>query len=313
MKMIPLGGGALTVSRLAYGCWRLAGTWDPKQVTPEREERGVAAVLAAYEAGYTLFDLADIYCQGACESILGRALREVAGLREHLVIADKCGICPAGSPEPNSPYRYDFSKAHLIASCEASLRRLGVETIDLYQLHRPDYLCDPAEVAAAFTELKQSGKVREVGVSNFKPSQVTMLQRACPMRLVVNQVEISLAHLTPFEDGTLDHCLAERMTPLAWSPLGGGRLAAAKVDMLDPSHARKMLLQDALDALGRELGVGRAPVALAWLLQHPSGIIPIIGSTTPERIQEAAHTPEVALTREQWYRLFEAARGQRLP
>lgn len=314
MTTIPLGTSSLQCSRLAYGCWRLAGTWDAGQVTPERQAHGRAAVLAAYEAGYTLFDHADIYCDGVAETIFGQVLREAPEMRSQILIASKCGIRKAGEPEPRAPYRYDFSASHIIWSCEQSLARLGTETIDLYQLHRPDYLCDPEEVATAFNRLKKAGKAREFGVSNFQPSQVAMLQKACPMRLIVNQVELSLSRLEPFQDGTLDQCLAERITPLAWSPLAGGRLASsAGVDMQDPLHARKLRLHETLDAVARDRGVGRVPVALAWLLKHPGGIVPIVGSTDPERIREAVTAAEIELTREEWYRLFEAASGQRLP
>jgi predicted oxidoreductase len=271
-------------------------------------------VLAAYEAGYTLFDHADIYCDGVAESIFGQALREVPEMRSQVFIASKCGIRKAGEPGPRAPYRYDFSAAYIIWSCEQSLARLGTETIDLYQLHRPDYLCDPEEVATAFNHLKESGKVREFGVSNFGPSQVAMLQQACPMRLIVNQIELSLCHLEPFHDGTLDQCLAEHITPLAWSPLGGGRLASSRgVDMQDPLHARKLRLHETLEALARDRGVSRVVVALAWLLKHPSKIVPIVGSINPERIREAVTAVEIELAREEWYRLFEAAYGQRLP
>lgn len=314
MKTIQLGKSSLYSTRLAYGCWRVAGTWEPEHVTPDRRANGHAAILAAYEAGYRLFDHADIYCQGVAESIFGEVLAEVPGMRHQILIATKCGIRRAGEPEPGEPYRYDFSKNHIIASCEQSLRRLGVETIDLYQLHRPDLLCQPEEVAAAFSELKQSGKVREFGVSNFRPSQVTMLQKACPMPLIVNQVEISLLHLEPFFDGTLDQCLAEGITPMAWSPLAGGTLGnRIGTAMNDPHHARKAKLNDTLEVLSRERGVSRSAIALAWLRRHPSGIVPIVGSTHPDRIREAAQGAEIELTREEWYRLTEAALGQRLP
>jgi predicted oxidoreductase len=235
-------------------------------------------------------------------------------MRERILIASKSGIRRAGDPDARAPYRYDFSADYIVRCCEESLQRLGVETIDLYQLHRPDYLCDPDEVAGAFSRLRQAGKVREFGVSNFRPSQVAMLQKTCPMPLLVNQIEISLTHRTPFDDGTLDQCLTDHMTPLAWSPLGGGKLAAgAVVDMKDPNHARKIRLQERVDTMARELGTTRSVVVLAWLMKHPSGIVPIVGSTQPERIREAVHATEIELSREQWYQLWEAASEQRLP
>ena len=191
---------------------------------------------------------------------------------------------------------------------------MGVETIDLYQLHRPDYLMDPQEIAAAFSKLRKAGKVREFGVSNFRPSQVTALQKACPMRLVVNQVEISLANRSSFEDGTLDQCLAERITPMAWSPLAGGQLAEGAKRLLRSQEGYRIKpLLAVLDAMGKPRGVSRTVLALGWLLMHPSGIVPIIGSTDPARIREAAKAGDSSLSREDWYQLLEAARGEELP
>jgi predicted oxidoreductase len=314
MKTIALGASSLHAGRLAYGCWRIAGTWNGAEVTPEGRKLGRRAVLAAYEAGYTLFDHADIYCDGEAEKVFGQALKEVSGMRERVLIASKCGIRKPGEPKPDAPYRYDFSAAYIVRSCEDSLRRLGVETIDLYQLHRPDYLMNPEEVAGAFTALKQAGKVREFGVSNFHPSQLTALQRACPMRLLVNQVEISLAHQASLDDGTLDQCLAERITPMAWSPLAGGQLADGATRLLPSQESyRTQKLLPVLDAIAKTRGTSRTVVALAWLLKHPSGIVPIVGSTDPARIRDAAGAVECELSREEWYRLLEAARGERLP
>jgi predicted oxidoreductase len=314
MKTIPLGPTSLLASRLAYGCWRIAGTWNPAEATSDSEASGRQAVIAAFEAGYTLFDHADIYCDGVAERLFGQVLKTVRGMRERVCIATKCGIRKPGEPVPDAPYRYDFSGDYIVRSCEGSLKRLGVETIDIYQLHRPDYLMDPAEVARAFQQLKRSGKAREFGVSNFRPSQVTALQKACPMPLVVNQVEISLANLACFEDGTLDQCLAARITPMAWSPLAGGLIGDGAKRLLPAQQAyRPQAFLSVLDAIAQAHGASRVQVALAWLLKHPSGIVPIVGSTNPERIRDAAKAADLELTREEWYRLLEAARGQRLP
>ena len=303
----------MSVSRLAYGCWRILGH-EGAEPNAGRETSARQAVTAAYEAGYTFFDHADVYADGMAEKIFGDVLKQVAGMRERSVITTKCGIRRKGVPKSDSPYRYDFSAAHIIASCEQSLRRLGVETIDIYQLHRPDYLMDPAEVAGAFSQLRQQGKVREFGVSNFRPSQLTALQRACPFPLLVHQVEISLDHLERFHDGTLDQCLAEQIVPLAWSPLAGGRLSdLLPIDINSPDHARRIGLRETLDDVARDHGVKRTLVALAWLLQHPAKIIPIIGSAKAEHIRAAAQADQLKLTRDEWYRLLEAARGERLP
>jgi predicted oxidoreductase len=314
MKTVLIGNSSLACSRLAYGCWRIAGTWNPAEVKPEAQASGRRAVLAAYEAGYTLFDHADIYCEGMAEKIFGQALKEEPAMRDRILIATKCGIRKSGEPKPDSPYRFDFSGEHIISSCEQSLRRLGVDRIDIYQLHRPDYLMSPEEIAAVFGRLKQEGKVREFGVSNFRPSQLAALQKACPMRLIMNQVEISLANLTAFEDGTLDQCLGDKITPMAWSPLAGGQLADGANRLLPSQQAYRIKpLVAALDLLAKGHGVSRTALALAWLMKHPSGIVPIIGSTNPVRIREACKAAELDLSREDWYRLLEAARGEKLP
>jgi predicted oxidoreductase len=313
MDKLILGATSIPVSRLAYGCWRILGS-EGAGPGSNREAGARQAITAAYEAGFTFFDHADVYADGASEKVFGEVLQQVAGMRSQVVLTTKCGIRRKGVPHPDSPYRYDFSAEYIIKSCEQSLARLGVETIDIYQLHRPDYLMDPAEVAAAFAQLREQGKVREFGVSNFRPAQLALLQRACPFRLCVHQVELSLARLQGFDDGTVDQCLAERMTPLAWSPLGGGRLSdTLPIDINSPDHARRIGLRETLDDIARDYGATRSIVALAWLLKHPARIIPIIGSARPERIREAAQAEKVQLSRDEWYRLLEAARGERLP
>ena len=314
MQTIPLGVSLLRSSRLAYGCWRVAGTWNPGEVTAASRAAGLRAILAAYEAGYTLFDTADIYCHGESERLLGQALKQVSGMRDRVVVLTKGGIRPAGDPDPDSPGRYDFSSSHLISACERSLQRLEIETIDLYLLHRPDLLAEPEEVAQAFTQLKASGKVRCFGLSNFRPSLVTALQAACPMPLVAHQVEISLAKLDAFTDGTLDQCLIERITPMAWSPLAGG-LIGDGANRLFPSQRsyRPESYLPAVDAVAKARGASRTTVALAWLLKHPAHILPIIGTINPDRIREAAKAADLELTREEWYRLLIAARGEPMP
>jgi predicted oxidoreductase len=314
MESMVLGVSSLRSSRLAYGCWRVAGSWEAAEVTDHSRAAGRGAIRTAYEAGYTLFDTADIYGGGESERVLGTALKEISGMRERVVIVTKCGVRPAGTPEPDSPQRYDFSAEHILASCEQSLQRLGQETIDLYLLHRPDYLADPEEIAKAFAQLKSSGKVRYFGVSNFRPMLVTALQVVCPMPLVAHQVEISLAKLDAFADGTLDQCLIEKITPMAWSPLAGGLIGGGAHRLLPAQSVyRPEKFLPALECVAKARGASRSAVALAWLLRHPSKIQPIVGSTNPDRIREAAKADELELTREEWYRLLLAARGEPLP
>lgn len=300
MRTQTLGGTSLLVTRLAYGCWRLAGSEGGPSPAAGT---GEAAVLAAVDAGFTFFDLADIYGGGECERILGRAIRGRPGLRDRLVIATKCGIRRAGDGGPAAPYRYDSSAAYIQRGVEGSLQRLGIESIDALLIHRPDYLMEPAEVAEAFVRLRQEGKVREFGVSNFRPAQLTALQESLPWPLATHQIEISLVQRAAFDDGSLEQCLINGLTPTAWSPLGKGALGA-------PGSGA---LGDKLRELARELETTPAGVALAWLLRHPAGVVPIIGTTRPERIKEAAKAESVELSSAHWYALLEAARGVRLP
>jgi predicted oxidoreductase len=309
MQTVSLGLSPLTSSRLAYGCWRIANKGDAAVDYATAR----AAVFAAVDAGYTLFDHADIYCDGEAERVFGRILKENPGLRAKMTLATKGGIRFKNRPA-GAPGRYDFSRAHLLAQCELSLRQLGVETIDLLHLHRPDYLMDAAEVAGVFTELRAAGKVREFGVSNFSPSQFSLLQQALSFPLVVNQVEVSLLQLATLHDGTLDQCQEKQVTPLAWSPLGAGLLGAGGVKLLPGQmHYNPTAVLAVVDRLAQERGVSREHIALAWLLKHPAKIVPIIGSTRPERIKLLAAAAGLELTREEWYQLVIAARGAEMP
>ncbi|MFT3788774.1 MAG: aldo/keto reductase [Tepidisphaeraceae bacterium] len=314
MKTQRLGNSDLVVSRLSYGNMRCVGTWNPPEATAERRAAGVKSHLAAFDAGYTLFDTADIYCRGVCEEVLGQTLRESPSLRKQIVIATKCGIRFGGDPNPTSPHRFDFSKQHILWSCEQSLKKMGIETIDLYQLHRPDALMNPPEIAEAFDELHRAGKVRYFGVSNFLPSTVNALQKHLRQTLIVNQVEIHPGRIACFEDGTLDQCIEKNITPLSWSPLAGGWLGAGRsLNLNDGQYAHRKNIQNILDEIANELGTSRTVVALAWLLKHPAGINPIVGSNNPANIAEAAKADALELSREQWYRLYVAARGKALP
>lgn len=309
MRSVDLGLSGVKSSVLAYGAMRIAGTWDKSKFSKELEEVGRHALITAWENGYTLFDHADIYAHGECEAIHGRLLKEVPTMREEILLATKCGIRWAGDPDESAPHRYDFSKEHILWSCEQSLQRLGVETIDLYQLHRPDVLMNPEEVTEAFFELRSSGKVRWFGVSNFSPSFVSCLQSYLDEPLICNQVEIHLGRLDCFTDGTLDQCLAHQMSPLSWSPIGGGWLASDTA----PEDESKRDLWNVIGDIALKYACDRATVCVSFLTKHPSNIIPIIGSTKPERIVSAAKGSEVELSREDWYLLYTVARGKNLP
>ena len=295
MQQRVLGASGVTVSRLVYGCMRLVGCG---------QAQGKRAVRAAVDAGFTIFDHADIYADGGCERLFGEVLAESPGLRERLALVSKCGIRGAGSPGAEAPKRYDFSREHIVRSAEGSLRRLGTDRLDLLLLHRPDFLGDPDEIAAAFAALKAAGKVRCFGVSNFRPSQLSLLASVLDEPLVVNQIELSLAHLAAFDDGTLDQCAERGIVPQAWSPL---RAVFVSRTAADDRVRRELGRQSA------RYGVEDWIVALAWLLKPPVGIAPVIGSTNPGRIQAAPASLTLDYAREDWYRLLEARRGRAVP
>ena len=300
MQTIEIGKSGQMSSRLAYGCMRLAGD----NGTVEERERGKAAVRAAIESGYTLFDHADIYGAGACEEVFGEVLAESPGVRDELIIQSKCGI------RFEDIHRYDFSKSWIVGSVENSLQRLGIEQLDLLLLHRPDYLMSLEETAAAFDELHSAGKVAAFGVSNFLPSTLSALQSATPHRLQVNQVEINLHNIEALHNGVLDQCQAERITPQAWCPLAGIAWEAWGNTFSVEQSAR---LQAEARRQADHYGVEKWLIALAWLLRHPANISPIIGSTTPARIAAATAALGIDYSREDWYRLLEARNGEAVP
>ncbi len=292
-----LGGSNIEVSPIAWGMWRLA-------------ENGRTAadaaklVHAALDAGITFLDTADIYGFdgaggfGDAEVLLGEVLAAEPGLRDKMVLATKGGILP--------PLPYDQSAAYLNKAIEDSLRRLQVDSVDLWQIHRPDILAHPQEVARVLDDAVASGKIKALGVSNFTRAQIAALQHFLGNKLVSTQPEISPLRIDCFENGELDQAMMLGLTPLAWSPLGGGRLAA-------PETARDKAVAAALDAVAEAQGVSRTVAAYSWLMAHPAGIIPIIGSQNAARIAEGAAALKVRWTRTEWYAVLVAARGVPLP
>lgn len=296
-RTLMLGSTGIAVSGLAWGMWRFAGT---------DLAAAEARVNAALQAGITLFDTADIYgpdngeAFGAAEALLGRVLARAPGLRRLMVLATKGGI-EMGTP-------YNSSAEYLIQACEASLKRLGTESVDLYQIHRPDVLAHPQEIARALTHLRDGGKIRAAGVSNYTPAQTAALQAYLPFPLASHQPEFSPLAIAPLTDGVLDQALAHGMAVLAWSPLGQGRLGAAS-----SNDARSSAVIAALDAIAARNDAPRSAAAYAWIMAHPARPIPIIGSQQPERIAQAARAYDVRLSRADWYAVLTAARGEKLP
>jgi len=305
MEKIRFGDSEVVSSRLVYGCMRICGDGSAIDL-----KKGRDAIQAALEAGYTHFDHADIYGGGRSESLFSEVLAVCPDLREKVLITSKCGIRLPDEPGKGDPKRYDFSKEYILQSVDGSLRRLGVDYLDLLLLHRPDYLFSGAEVAEAFNELKEAGKVRNFGVSNFRSSQFSMLQKACSDPLLVNQVEINIDNMSAITDGTLDQCQELNVTPMAWCPLGGV-VYPAWGGILSEEQSRR--IQNELASQARKYDAEPWIVIMAWLLRHPAGIVPIVGSTQPDRITAALKSLEIEYSREDWYRLVEARNGQEVP
>ncbi|MDO6447071.1 aldo/keto reductase [Colwellia sp. 1_MG-2023] len=305
MQFKHLKHTAFTSSRLIYGCMRISGDNSSAD-----RKKGKAAILSAIEAGFNHFDHADIYGGGACESLFGEILRESPNLRDDILITSKAGIRPKKEQSDYAPTRYDFSKQYIIESVNGSLGRLGVEQLDLFMLHRPDFLMNVHEVAETFAILKASGKVKHFGVSNFKPSQVELLRSVMSMPLVANQVEINIHNIDTLLDGTLDQCQQHKITPIAWCPLGGVAYPAWGNTFKVEDEKR---IADELNQQAQKYHCEPWQIILAWLLLHPAGIFPIIGSTTPARIDAAKVAFDLDYSREDWYRLFEARNGETVP
>lgn len=299
-RSLKLGNSDIDVGRVAWGCWRLAND-DLEALTRTLE--------TLRECGIRTIDNAAIYGYGTrfgaghAETMLGRAFREQPSLRDDFVVITKGGL--------DLPAPYDSSRAALIAACDASLSRLGVDAIDVYMIHRPDLLTAADEVADALNTLLRSGKVRQLGVSNHTPAQVAALAAFLDTPLVCHEVELSAWQLAPLEDGVIDQCQQLGMTPIAWSPLAGGGLTG---DSAHEASADSDLLRlcDTLDAIAAEHDCDRATLALAFVLMLP-GVLPILGSQRPARIRAAMEAEALTLTRRQWYRIFEARQGIPMP
>lgn len=273
------------------------GEWGAKLSTLELQR----VVEGCLEAGITAFDHADIYGHYTEEAAFGRVLAKAPNLRDDLLLVTKCGI---KLTTPNRPsYRlksYDSSKKHIVESAENSLKALHTDRIDLLLIHRPDYLMDADEIAEAFSLLEKAGKVRSFGVSNFTPRQVELLHSRWP-GLITNQLELSLKHVEPLTDGSLDQAQQLRLPPMIWSPLGGG-------DLLTGDSPLSLKLAE----MARRHNTSADVIAYAWVLMHPSKPSVVTGSTKLERIIKANEALQLHLSREEWYELLEVARGHEI-
>jgi predicted oxidoreductase len=292
-----LGASGIEVSPIAWGMWRLA---EGGRTAAE----AARLVHAALDAGINFLDTADIYGFdgsggfGDAEALLGEVLAAEPGLRARMVLASKGGIIP--------PLPYDQSAGYLSAALDKSLARMQTDCIDLYQIHRPDILAHPQEVARVLDDAVAAGKIRTIGASNSTMPQIAALNHFLGHKLVATQPEISPLRITCFENGELDQAMMLGLTPLAWSPLGGGRLVA-------PKSERDKAVAAELDRIAARHGISRSVAAYSWLMAHPAGIVPIIGSQQPERIAEGAAALKVQWNRTDWYAVLVAARGENLP
>lgn len=288
----------LALSRLVYGMWRLG---DDANTGPAHVQAKVEACLAQ---GITTMDQADIYGGYTAESLLGAALKAAPGLRDQIEIVTKCDIvAPVGRHAAARVKYYDTGAAHITASVEASLRDMATDRIDLLLIHRPDPLMDACETGACLDGLVASGKVRAVGVSNFRPWDFTLLQSAMKTRLVTNQIEISLSCHAPFTNGDIAFHQERGIPLMAWSPLAGGALLSGS----------GLALRDALHRIGAEQGLDWSAVAIAWLLRHPARILPVLGTNSLERIARISDATKVEMDRQTWFELYTHALGHEVP
>ncbi|HEY3429748.1 MAG TPA: aldo/keto reductase [Cyclobacteriaceae bacterium] len=289
MQKIKLQQQGPELSRIVVGAWR----WHA-----ESQQQVENLIKTSIGCGITSFDHADIYGNYSCEEIFGTVLRGNSSLRDEMQLITKCGIKLLSDKRPDHWIKhYDTSKDHIIWSAENSLRTLSTDRIDVLLIHRQDPLLNPAEVAEAFTSLKQQGKVLHFGVSNFTPSQMEMLQSYLSFPLVTNQIELSLSNHQSLLDGTVDHLMKNRTSPMAWSPLGGGK------------HFENEAINNSLKNLTGHYSATPTQLLLAWLLRHPSLVFPIIGTTKPERIVEGSHSIRINLERQHWFEMLKWVTG----
>jgi predicted oxidoreductase len=289
--------GDLDLSQLIYGMWRIG---DDDNTSPEHVE---AKIQCCLDQGITTFDQADIYGGYTAEAILGAALNKNPSLRAKMEIVTKCDIvAPIGRYSDKQVKYYDTSARHIEASVNQSLVNMAIDHIDLLLIHRPDPLMDHIETGATLDSLVKSGKVRAIGVSNFRPWDWQLLQSAMTNSLVTNQIELSLAHIEPFTNGDLAFHQQYKHPVMAWSPLGGGALMTSTG-----------ALANRMDKIAENAGTDRAAVAVAFLLYHPATIIPVLGTNNLDRIATINDALKVKLNRENWFELYEAALGHEVP
>ena len=305
MKTITLNNTNLSIPEIGMGCMRI--------VEIENADAVKSWVDTALEHGINFFDHADIYGKGRCEELFGQVL--TPSLREKIILQSKCSIRPG--------IAFDFSKEHILNSVDGILKRLNTEYLDILLLHRPDTLMEPEEVAEAFRILKENGKVRHFGVSNQTPMQMELLSKYCDEPLLINQLQLSIAHCPMInsginanmyndsginrDGGVLEYCRLKDITIQAWSPFQYGMFEGIFL-----GNEKFAELNKVIDDLAEKYNVTNSAIAVAWILRHPAGIQTIVGTTNKDRIAQISKASEIRLTREEWYALYMAA-GNKLP
>lgn len=305
MKTITLNNTNLSIPEIGMGCMRI--------VELENADAVKGWVDTALEHGINFFDHADIYGKGRCEELFGKVL--TPSLREKIILQSKCSIRPG--------IAFDFSKEHILNSVDGILKRLNTEYLDVLLLHRPDALMEPEEVADAFCILKENGKVRHFGVSNQTPMQMELLSKYCDEPLLINQLQLSIAHCPMInsginanmyndsginrDGGVLEYCRLKDITIQAWSPFQYGMFEGVFL-----GNEKFEELNKVIDNLAEKYNVTNSAIAVAWILRHPAGIQTIVGTTNKDRIAQISKASEIRLTREEWYALYMAA-GNKLP
>jgi len=299
----------------------LGGDWNNTPLTNNDLKKAEAAIEAALEIGINYFDHADIYTLGKAEQVFGKLLRKKSSLREGIKIQSKAGIRLNEGPLNSSIY--DLSKKYLLQQVDIILKRLQIDYLDVFMLHRPDPLMEPEEIADAFRLLKESGKVKHFGVSNMSLHQVAFIQKYCDEPLVTNQIELSLDHNLLLDtgilvnrkngldfngvEGLLEYSQLNKMSIQAYSPLAGGRFTG------NSAIATSKETIDVVNQLAEKYSTSAASILLAWLFKIPGTIQPVIGTTDPQRIRDCKDAVHIELSKKDWYNLWITAKGVKVP
>lgn len=302
MKKRAISKDGPKLSTFVYGCWRLLD--DPEGHDVKRIRTKIDACL---ESGISTFDHADIYGGYACEEAFGKAIKDSPSLLDHMEIITKCGIMLVDPARPENRIKhYNHTGNHIIKSVERSLKNLNVSVIDLLLVHRPGPLMDPEELGAALDHLKKAGKIKHYGVSNFTVPQYKMLNSCTRKKLVTNQIEMNPLNPQPFLDGTLDYLVQKQIRPMAWSPTAGGRIFTE-----DSQECRR--LRSTLESVAGRYDMAVDQILYAWLLNHPSSPLIVLGTNQPERIQRSVDARKVRMDPQDWYEIWSAASGEEVP